>query len=493
MKVLLIGMDGCHKEVFQRGWTPHISKLHETRQHLNIVNDLLSRGWLEISLGQHASVTSALYDKPKSNGSLAWKTEFSILDVPDAENVKPLWTRLNEAGYSVGVMNVPTSFPAPHVNGFFVSGGGGGAPVTEDATEELIYPPEILPVLQEHGYIVDNRLYELVVDKQLETPAKIFKRLKLKNERRTNAFVALNKKYDVDFGFIVFKTASVLAETFLTTESVRRQNMQNAGDESLINAIRDYYQNFDAQVTKLTDLYPDAEIIFVSDHGTTQRTHTVNPNILLQQNGFQNVTHGKSVLKGSISKFKEMVPFWLKAYLKKSSLSKIKDVGQINFNTETSRAFCKTQGDWTHGIYINDQDRFGGPVTQAEIDSIKEQIVTLINSDPTAQQHGIKAIPTAKVDGAVLTYFPDIQVSVPNGYLTSDKGKSFVSEYVGPVSKSSLASIMKGDILSIKSHSPIASISTKMAAKFSADQLSGDLTVVYDRVIDMMSLTSEKR
>ena len=492
MKVLLIGMDGCHKDVFQRGWTPHIAKLHEARTHLDIENDLLSRGWLEISLGQHATVTTALYDKPKSNGSLDWTTEFSIRDVPDPAVAKPLWTRLNEEGYSVGIMNVPTTFPAPHVNGFYVSGGGGGAPVTEGATEELVYPPKILPLLQENEYIVDNRLYELVVDKQFDTPAKIFDWLAHKNERRTDSFVALNEKYDVDFGFIVFKTASILAETFLTAEYARRKNMQNAADEKLIDAIRDYYQNFDAQVKKLSELYPDAEIIFVSDHGTTQRTHTVNPNRLLQQNGFQQVTHGKSALKGAISKLKEIVPFWLKAYLKKTSLSKIKDVGQINFNTETSRAFCKTQGDWTHGIYINDQDRFGGPVTQAEIDSIKDQIVTLINTDPTAQKHGIKAIPTAKVNGAVLSYFPDIEVSVPNGYLTSDKGKSFVSAYVPPVSKSSLASVMKGDILSIKSHTPIASISTKMASMFSPDQLSGDLTVIYDRVVDIMSRTSEE-
>lgn len=489
MKVLLIGMDGCHKDVFQRGWTPHISKMHDTRQYLNIENDLLSRGWLEISLGQHARATSALYDKPKSNGSLDWKTEFSIQDVPDAENAKPLWTRLNEDGYSVGIMNVPTSFPAPQVNGFFVSGGGGGAPVTEDATEELVYPPEILPVLQENGYIVDNRLYELVVDKQLDTPAKIFERLAYKNERRTDSFVALNKKYDVDFGFIVFKTASVLAETLLTAEYARRKNMQNTADESLIDAIRDYYKNFDKQVEKLSELYPDAEIIFVSDHGTTQRTHTVNPNRLLQKNGFQQVTHVKSALKGAISKFKEIVPFWLKAYLKKTSLSKIKNVGQINFDTLTSRAFCKTQGDWTHGIYINDQDRFGGPVTQAKIDVIKDQIISLINTDSTAQKHGIKAISTGKVNRADLAYFPDIKVFVPNGYLTSDKGKSFVSTYVPPVSNSSLTSVMKGDILSIKSHTPIASVSTKMASTFSPDQLSGDLTVIYDLIIDMMSRT----
>jgi len=149
MKVLLIGMDGCHKDVFERGWTPFISSLLEKQRHLEIYNDLLSRGWLEISLGEHAIKTKALYDKPKADGSLEWTKNFSLPDVPGiGTQVKGLWQKLNEQGYSVGIVNVPTTYPAPEVNGFFISGAGGGAPVVENATEELCYPSEILPILE---------------------------------------------------------------------------------------------------------------------------------------------------------------------------------------------------------------------------------------------------------------------------------------------------------------------------------------------------------
>jgi len=60
MKVLLIGMDGAHIDVFKRGWTPFISSLIEEGNQLNIKNDLLSRGWLEIATGEHASKTGAM-------------------------------------------------------------------------------------------------------------------------------------------------------------------------------------------------------------------------------------------------------------------------------------------------------------------------------------------------------------------------------------------------------------------------------------------------
>jgi len=489
MKVLLIGMDGCHKEVFKRGWTPFISGLLQSKRHLDLHNDLISRGWLEISLGQHATVTSALYDKPKANGSLDWTTKFGIEDVSENNGeVIPIWQTLNERGYSVGIMNVPTTFPAPNVNGFFVSGGGGGAPVVEGATKDLCFPFDILPILHENDYIVDNRLYELVVDKNLGTPEKIFTRLAYKNERRTDSFIELDRRFNVDFGFIVYKTSSVLAETLLNAEYCRRKNSKNATDESLVDAVRTYYKNFDEQVEKLSNAYPDVEIVFVSDHGFTERTHTLNPNILLQENGYQHVERSKSILKRSVTKIKEIIPFSVKAYLKKTSLMKMKNVGLINFNTEKTRAFCKTQGDWSHGIYINDKVRFGGPVNDSDFDTTLEQIVALINSNPVAIAHKISATQTKKYDGARLAHFPDIVLSLPDGYLTSDKAPSFIADFRSSVSKSSLASIMKGDILSIKSHTPLAYISDALCKDVPADQLRGDLTVVYKRVLGIFGI-----
>lgn len=485
MKVLLIGMDGCHRDVFERGWTPFISSLLERQRHLKIENDLLSRGWLEISLGEHATRTTAMYDKPKANGSLEWTTEFSMPQVPGlGTDIKSLWQKLNEHGASIGVVNVPTTFPAPKVNGFFISGGGGGAPVTEGATEALCYPKDILPLLTEKGYIVDDRLYQLVVEKKLDTPAKILKRLAHKNDRRTDSFLALNERFDVDFGFIVYKTASVIAETLYNAEQSRRRNPQNKPDDDSINALRAYYEDFDNQIRKLVENTPGAEVILVSDHGTTQRTHSVNPNILLQENGLQSIESKKTFTKQVVIKIKEIVPFWLKYYLKKTAAKKMLGVGATNFNAAQTSAFCVTTGDWCHGIFINDQERFGGPVRDEEVLKLRDRIIELINSNADAQAHGI----TASASNADMRFdhFPDIQLSLPNGYLTFDRATAFVSEFMPPVSKTSLASVMRGDILYMKSHTPLAYMSEEKAATFKIEDLRGDLTVIHHRVLDLV-------
>lgn len=480
MKVLLVGMDGAHTGAFQREWTPFVSSLLEKGKQLNIVNDLLSRGWLEIATGQHASVTGAMYDKPKVDGSLEWSLEFCIHDIPGfGETVKPLWQALNERGHSVGIMNLPTTFPAPSVNGFFVSGGGGGAPVTQAATKELCYPQEISGELNQMGYIVDDRLYQLVVDKKLVSPGEIFTQLAHKNRKRTECFLALNKRFDVDFGFVVYKTSSVLAETILNTEWVRRDGTGNQQDENLELAIRKYYEAFDGEIRALHEAYPGAEIVFVSDHGTIGRKYSVNPNVFLQEKGFQTVGAKKALLKTLVGKLKEIIPFSVKAYLKKTSVMKAKNVGLINFDLATTKAFCKTQGDWSHGIYINDSVRFGGIVGD-DFDTVKSEIIDLLNSDPLIKKHGLRAYST----GDKRTFFPDIAIELPNGFLTTDKSKVFIEEFKVPQSSGALGSIMKGDILSLKSHTPLAVFSNVFLDEVGEE--SGDLTVVYRQILKYM-------
>jgi len=488
MKVLLIGMDGCHKDVFERGWTPFISSLLEKQRHLEIYNDLLSRGWLEISLGEHAIKTKALYDKPKADGSLEWTKNFSLPDVPGiGTQVKGLWQKLNEQGYSVGIVNVPTTYPAPEVNGFFISGGGGGAPVVENATEELCYPSEILPILEENGYIVDNRLYELVVDKKLTMARKILQRLSYKNEKRTDTFIELDEKYKVDFGFIVYRTASVVAESFYNAEMCRRRNPENVSDEAVMAALAEYYEHFDKQVERLLSLYPDTSIVFVSDHGTTQRTHDVNPNVLLREAGLQVFDYKKATTKQMVTKAKSLVPFSVKSLLKKHVSKAITGLGDIDFDASSTKAFCRTVENWTHGVYINDHRRFGGPVKDKDFESIRAKVIECINAHPDSVKHGVSAVAASPDAGKKYDYYPDVQIKTPDGYLTFDGAKTYLSEYVPPECDTALDTFMKGEMLYMKSHAALAYIDDEAAATFKDEDLRGNLTVIHHRILDIMA------
>lgn len=483
MKVILVGMDGCSEGVFNRGWTPFISSLLKGHKQLDIYNDLLSRGWLEIATGQHATMTGALYDLPTKEKNLNWTNEFKLGDIPNLGNkVKPIWQALNENGYKVGIMNLPTTFPAPKVDGFFVSGGGGGAPVTADVQESLCYPKEIKEYLNNSGYIIDERLYQLMAEKELSSPSDIMDRLSFKNSKRTEAFIHLSKQESVDFGFVVYKTSSVFAETFYNTELVRSANTQNAQDTAMLDAVEKYYNNFDDEIRKLREAFPDAEIVFVSDHGSTARKYSINPNVLLNEHGLYFNEVKKSATKLLVNKIKEVIPFKLKAYLKKSSLVKYKNVGSVSFSSGT-KAFCKTVGDWVHGIYIYDE-RFSGPVEPGEKAELVNNIVDIVNNDPIYKTHNIKAVSQLEYKSTDNAIFPDVILLVENGYLTDDRVKNKLEEFKSPKVQSTLASITKGNILNIKSHSPIFMASNEFLNRLEKLERKGDLTEVYKAICE---------
>ncbi|MDF2181408.1 hypothetical protein [Neptuniibacter sp. CAU 1671] len=481
MKLLMIGMDGAHIEAFKRGWTPVIQSMIETQHQYKIKNDLLSRGWLEIATGQHAAITSAMYDKPSCRGTLDWSLEFKFSDSGvNSGKVVPLWHAVNKLGYKVGVMNLPTTFPAPEVSGFFVSGGGGGAPVTESATPELCYPQEIVSLLSEHGYIVDQRLYQLVVDKNKKNALDIFTQLQRKNHLRTQAFLELDKRFEVDFGFIVYKTAAVFAETFLHTEQVRIQNPENTKDQATLSALEAYYRAFDKEILALKQAYPDADFMFVSDHGTEIRKSTFNPNVLLEEAGLFFKSKKNSVLKKSVALLKRVVPFWLKAFLKKNVSKSAQSVGGFGFDVGRTKVFCKSFGDWRHGLYVNDMDRFGGPVKAEEKQALVCDVLELLKANDILRQHNISARAATERFSQPGTWFPDIVFDLPDGCLTNDQADRLLQEFRPTKSNTALQLIMRGDILSIKSHWPLFVTSIE---PHRATPSESDLTAVYELVV----------
>lgn len=444
MKVLLIGMDGGHIEMFNRGLTPFITSMIEKGEVVSIENDLMSRGWLEIATGLHASETGALYDKPKGNGTTDWNLKFAFKDIKDnVVRAEGIWDKINRLGYSVGVMNLPTVFPAPKVNGFFVSGGGGGAPVTTKIKQDLCYPPDIYNDLVKDDYIVDMRIPQLVMDEGLTEERQIFRQLDEMNRRRTEAFKSLAKRFKIDFGFLIYKTSSVTVETIVN-------GSKDYSSKDLYPGLKDYYNNFDNYIKSLKETFPEAKIILTSDHGTVPVSHLVNPNIILKDLGFQKM-RPKSVKVYLFESLKRFIPFSLKQKIK-GATSLASDINNaVKFNSNKTLAFCKTKNDWNHGVYINDK-RFGGPVLESDKELLIEKIIGEINNHDSITDSGILAYRRAQGANPL---FPDIAFRLPNGYLTNDSCKHFIQELKKSHSISGLEAILKGEVYSMKSHSPL--------------------------------------
>lgn len=486
MKTLLIGMDGAQFDTFKRGWTPYLASLIEKGEQLLLKEDLISRGWSEIVTGQNGVMTGALYDRAALNGTHEWSQKFKLDDIPGlGQKVKPLWQVLNERGYRVGIMNVPTTYPAPAVEGFFVSGGGGGGPVLQDAVIEQCHPAEILQTLHDIGYIVDERFGSLLAEKKLYQPQQLFSRLEEKNEKRTQAFIELATRYEIDFGFIVYKSSSVTAETILLPEWERYLSGESSMDQELIEAIEHYYQNFDKQIKQLVEAFPDAEVVLVSDHGMSVRRWLVNANTFLQESGFQKPATSHKNIYNFVKYFKRWIPFSLRTALRNSSKIKAVYESMTPFNTKDSLAFSMVIGDWAHGIYINDRERFGGPVREGDVQALREEIARSFNTDPVSVEHGFSAYAKSNVRTTASQYFPDVILDFPDGYMTSNESQNFVTKFEIPKGPLGISSIVKGGLLCGKARQPLA-VTTNNVWKVRPTPEKQDLRLIYDHILAVL-------
>ena len=492
MKMLIVGMDGASRGTFDRGWTPFISEVLEAGHDLNLSTDLYSRGWLELATGEHAIRTGAAYDKPVFAQPYALSESFQFDEIEDLpQKVIPIWSAVEKLGFKFGLMNLPTTFPAPALNGFCVAGGGGGGPVTESPTSEHCWPRSLHSILIEEGYIVDQRLQQLTLGHKCDSVDAVLKKMAKKNLLRTKSFIRCASERRIDVGWIVYKTSSVLAENFVQ-QDLYRASAGEVCNENVLKAAEQYYAEFDEQVRQLKQAFPDASLLFVSDHGMVRRTHTVNPNIFLKKYGWYVESPRNQLSARVIAAAKKLVPFKLKMLLKGRQRLKELVSSSIAFSPAATQAFCKTKGDWRYGIYINDT-RFGGPVKQADRDRVAGGIIADINGSDLAKAHEITAYRAEQISQFVSekpAWFPDILLKLPDGYLISDQGAEFVTEYDAPENLDPLQAILRGEITSIKSTSPIATFvpsASRPSAPGASASDSGYLTDCYKFIVEYLA------
>jgi predicted AlkP superfamily phosphohydrolase/phosphomutase len=480
MKMLVIGMDGVCLETFDRGWTPFIKSLLDKGEKLHLKEDLISRGWSEIVTGKHAIETGALYEGPTAKGSLDWTEAFKISDVPGLGNsIKPLWQALNDRSYKVGIMNVPTTFPAPKVDGFLVSGGGGGGPTSQDVAPEQCYPASLSPRLQAMGYILDERRPSLLEEKGLYEPVDFFARFREKNAKRTEAFLKLSSEYAIDFGFIVYKSSTVTTETMLVSELEKLSIGRGKVNQDYIEQSEIFYRDLDENIRTLVETYSDAELLLVSDHSMVTNSYSVNANEFLVETGYQVNDKRRRGLLDVIKSYKHLVPYALRERIKKNKNIKNAYQSMVPFDPKETKAFSQSFSSGQHGIYINDEKRFGGPVKESDIKQTAEEIVVRFNDHATAIKYGLTAKAKPESNSAVAYKFPDIILDCPDGYFTNNKFKEFVVKTDIPEEALDLRNVKKGIRTVVKGHIPLA-VNVKNTWAAEGDN---NLTSVYQHII----------
>ena len=263
MKVLVIGLDGATPELLnpwiEAGELPNLQRLVKqgaSGKLRSTLPPISSSSWSSfvtgVNPGKHGLV-DFVYPEADS---------YKVTMVNAASRkTRALWNWLNDAGYKVGLLGIPTTYPPQPVDGFMISGFLSPGPESEWA-----YPAEL-----KHELLAELGEFLLAPDERYRSTRwldRFLDDLTASVENRTQAALYLmrTKPWDL-FAVVYWDTDMVQHETWRLLDP---GHPRHDPDEAAANRhkILDFHRKVDADIGRLlAQAGPDTLLVVMSDHG----------------------------------------------------------------------------------------------------------------------------------------------------------------------------------------------------------------------------------
>lgn len=253
-KLLIIGWDGATfdmiRPLVEQGQMPHIASLMQNGVWgalESTLPPLTPVAWTSISTGvnpgKHGIFDALTYDHEKR--------KLSFVNA-NMRKVKPLWSILSERNRTVGVMNVPVTYPPDDVNGFVISG-----MFTPQGVSDFAYPQGVKDE-------IEKKFGEYRVECDMaDSPSDYLKLILDMVAFREKVALHLMESRTWDFFFVVFIASDRAQHFYWKYLDASHPEHQKYGD-----AIARVYKRMDQALGKLIEKSgPDTTVMMVSDHG----------------------------------------------------------------------------------------------------------------------------------------------------------------------------------------------------------------------------------
>jgi predicted AlkP superfamily phosphohydrolase/phosphomutase len=174
-----------------------------------------------------------------------------------------VWKLLNDAGYSVGTMNIPFTYPPEPLNGFQISGMD-----TPSDTSPFIHPPELREELVKHlgGIQLDLRwLGAMTTD---ERRNKVLAEMEQMDNQWTKAALYLLENHPQDVMMFVFMSIDTVQHYFWQHMDTGHFLHDSKLAPKFGDAVQKVYERLDTATGRIIDrLPPETTLFVVSDHG----------------------------------------------------------------------------------------------------------------------------------------------------------------------------------------------------------------------------------
>jgi len=285
-KILLVGVDGAEPALIEQwvnqGMLPNMAKI--------IKGGVFGRLKSTVPASSAAAWTSAVTGvNPGKHGifEFVYYDGYTRKPVNSTQRkAKAIWQLLNAHNRTVGILNVPITFPPEKVEGFMVSG------LMAGLDTEFTYPKSLRKDLVASGYRIDiayerwasmilgieNNLYSVVED--------VWNMI----EKRKEATHRLKSEFQPDFFMVVFAALDRIQHQFWKFMNPTDPSLKPSEAEVLGTVVQSAYQKIDDALGEiLNSLDDNTNLIIFSDHGFGPEYKCVRLNVWFKRMGLLNL------------------------------------------------------------------------------------------------------------------------------------------------------------------------------------------------------------
>ncbi len=274
MKLLIIGIDGATFDLIlpwvEAGHLPNLERLISSGVHGELASTLppvTSPAWPTFMTGCNPG-KHGVFDFIQPAGS-----DFSLVNATKIKQ-PTVWQRLSAAGYRVGVLNVPVTYPPQPLNGFMISG------ILSPKGGEICYPPNLI-----ERYQADLGEYRVAPNIQYKPgiEQEYIEDIRGLIGAHGEWALRLMSEESWDVMMVHFIALDIMMHALWRYMDHSHPRHEPSPHE---NAIRDAYKLVDDYIGRMLDLVPpETNVMLMSDHGFGPLHKIVNLNVFLFERG----------------------------------------------------------------------------------------------------------------------------------------------------------------------------------------------------------------
>lgn len=279
-RLTVIGLDAATLDVIdpliEAGELPNLASLIARGAHGTLrstTHPLTPQAWSTMVTGVNAG-QHGIWDFAERSDS-----GYELRIVNGSYRLAPaIWDYLSAAGRSVGIVNIPFTWPAPEVEGFAISG------FDTAAHDEMTFPRDLLrEIVAGHGELELDHKFPIARDGSID--AELVRRA---CDQKVAIAVELAQRYTPDLLFVVFMSADHVQHLAWNAWDQQREG----------SPVAEVYRILDGALGSLLEgLGGGRDVMVVSDHGAGSLDGVVNLNAWLAQEGFLSYVESPSGLR----------------------------------------------------------------------------------------------------------------------------------------------------------------------------------------------------